>query len=76
MMWIVGALVSAVAIWRGEVLARQPNPDMTDLSKRVDGLYDHIFNIVERIAKIEATLDATMVDTSEPKDPDAGKDKA
>lgn len=73
-MWVVGAIIGAIGLvaqYRAEVLARQPNVDMAETNKRMDGLYDHVLAIVERLAKLEATIELTDVDREDK--PESGK---
>lgn len=74
-MWVVGAAIGAVSLvaqYRAEVLARRPNVDMAETNKRVDGLYEHVFVIVERLTKLETTIELTDDDREDK--PEPGKD--
>lgn len=64
-LYVLAAIASAFAIWgayRGEILARTPNPDLDSLTKRVDGLYEHYAGLAERVAKVETQIEITVVD--------------
>ena len=68
-LYMIGGVVGVVAVvatYRGEVLSRKPNVDLADFTKRIDGVYEHLLSLSERMAKVETTLEATMVD----KDPE------